>query len=473
MTIHPEAAALAPRAQRFTARREALRRAVGSGVIVMPGQERIWRNPDNPFAFRQNSHILYLAPFQRPGCVLVLDADEGLDHVYGPAEDADELVWHGPQPSLTEEALAVGILNVHPIEDLAAALQRARRAGRQIHSLPLWDPGARLRLAHRLGLSDEHLAGIVSERLVLALGDLRLRKDAHEVAQIEQALTIAAEMFGAAFGAARPGRTEAAVRAAMARVVYRHDAEFAFAPIVTIRGEVLHNHAYANAMEEGDLLLIDAGVETAEGYASDLTRTVPIGGRFSERQRGMYDLVLEAHRAAIAAMRPGASFRDVHDLAARVLAAGLGQMGLMKGDAEEAVSEGAHALFFVHGLGHPLGLDVHDLHDLGDRVAYPPGRPRSSQFGTRFLRFGRDLEEGMVMTVEPGIYFIPALIDRWRAEARHARFIDYEAVAEYRAFGGIRIEDDVYVHAGGARILGPAIPRTADDVAAAMAEARA
>jgi Xaa-Pro aminopeptidase len=180
---------------------------------------------------------------------------------------------------------------------------------------------------------------------------------------------------------------------------------------------------------------------------------------------------LEAHAAAIAAMRPGVSFRDVHDLACRVIASGLVDLGLMKGDVDEAVHEGAHALFFVHGLGHPLGLDVHDLHDLGDAVAYPPERPRSRRFGTRFLRFGRDLEEGMVMTVEPGIYFIPALIDQWRAEERHSRFIDYEAIGEYRGFGGIRIEDDVYVGADGSRILGPAIPRAASEIEAAMAVA--
>jgi len=213
---------------------------------------------------------------------------------------------------------------------------------------------------------------------------------------------------------------------------------------------------------------VDAGVERESGYASDVTRTFPVSGRFSDEQRAIYEVVLAAQEAALGAIRPGANWRDVHDRAALTIASGLTDLGLLRGDPEEAVAAGAHALFFPHGLGHPLGLDVHDLHDLGDAVAYPADQPRSSQFGTAFLRFGRDLEEGMVMTVEPGVYFIPALLDRWRQEGRHAAFVDYDRAAAFRGFGGIRIEDDVLVTASGVRTLGPPIPKAPAEVEAAM-----
>jgi Xaa-Pro aminopeptidase len=453
----PDADAHSETAARFARRRDRLREAVASGVIVIPGHPAVWRNADNRYPFRQSSHLLYLAPTRRPDAVLVLDADDGTDRLFAPPDHPDDAVWHGPTAPLAEEAAAFGIAAVHPLDELPAFL--ARQRGRRLHVPPVFVPALRPRLAAWLDVAEDALAPLATEEVVHALGDLRLRKDAGEVAEIERALEATARMFAAAFGAVEPGSTEGAVYGAMARSAFADGFEFSFSPIVSVRGEVLHNESRGNTMREGDLLLIDAGLETPAGYASDITRTVPVAGHFDDRQRGVYEVVLAAQLAAIAEIRPGASFRAIHDRASRVIAAGLRELGLMRGDPAEAVAAGAHALFFVHGLGHPLGLDVHDVHDLGDAVAYPAGAPRSEAFGTRFLRFGRDLEEGMVMTVEPGVYFIPSLIDQWRGEGRHAEFIDYDAVEHYRGFGGIRIEDDVLCGSDGAYVLGPDIPR--------------
>jgi Xaa-Pro aminopeptidase len=465
-------APLAPHAERVRERRAALRRAVRTGLIVIPGHATVWRNADNPFPFRQSSHLLYLAPILRPGIVLVLDADRGEDVVFGPPEDPDDLIWHGPGVTLAEEALASGITEVRELTRLGDFLQTAESTGRQVHLLPAFIPESRAFLTELLDSEIEDVDERVSGSLVHAMGELRLRKSPDEVEEIERALAVTAEMFAAGFTATRSGIREAAVRAAMAQVVYSHDLDFSFAPIVTVRGEVLHNHSYANTLREGDLLLIDAGVETARGYASDITRTIPVSGSFTDLQREIYQIVLAAEESAIKAMRPGVRFREIHDLASRTIAQGLIDVGLMRGGAADAVEAGAHALFFVHGLGHPLGLDVHDLHDLGDAVAYPPDVPRSNQFGTRFLRFGREVAEGMVMTVEPGVYFIPALIDLWKSERRFKEFINYDMVERYRDFGGIRIEDDVLVTGDEARVLSSAIPRMPDDVEVAVMSGR-
>jgi Xaa-Pro aminopeptidase len=466
--VHPETAEIDTAADRHARRREALRRGVGHGVILIPSNTPSWRGADNLYPFRQNSNLLYLAPISRPGVLLVLDVEEGKDILFAPAEDSDDLVWHGPRTPVRDEAAAFGIEDVRDGSDLPRFLDDVRASGRKLQLPPIFQPGVREEIAAWLGIAPEGLEARVSPELVRALGELRLRKDAHEVEEIERALTTTAEMFGAAMRAARPGVPEAGIVGEMARVAFAANMPFSFNPIVTVRGEVLHMETYANVLAEGDLLLLDAGLESPAGYASDITRTIPVSGTFSDRQRAVYEVVLAAQLAAIAEMVPGASFRAVHDRASRVVAKGLIDLGLMRGDAAEVVAAGAHALFFAHGLGHPLGLDVHDVHDLGDDVSYPADQGRSEQFGTRFLRFARTLDEGMVMTVEPGIYFIPALIDRWRREQRHATFIDYDAVEEYRSFGGVRIEDDVLVEATGARVLGPAIPKLPSDVQDAM-----
>ncbi|HEX8298176.1 MAG TPA: M24B family metallopeptidase, partial [Rubricoccaceae bacterium] len=312
-----------------------------------------------------------------------------------------------------------------------------------------------------LHASDALAAAVIAQRLI---------KTDVEVAEIEASLVLAAEIHGLAMAGAHPGQTERGLAATIEAHLASAGSYPSYPVILTRRGEVLHGHPTGALLESGDLLLVDAGaVSVGTRYASDLTRTMPVGGTFSERQRALYDIVLAAQTAAIEAMRPGVPFRDLHTLAARTITDGLTDLGLMRGDPDEAVAAGAHALFFPHGLGHALGLDVHDLEGLGeDNVGYGDGFERSEQFGTRYLRFARPLAEGHVMTVEPGIYLVDPLIDAWKAEGRHAAFIDYDAVEVWRGLGGIRIEDNVLVTAGGHRVLGPPVPKTATAVEAAV-----
>lgn len=464
---HPEVAALDRRftAAAFRARRAALREHL-DGLVLIPSNPTVWRNADNPHPYRQSSHLLYLTGVDRPSTALLLDADSGEDLLFGPPDDFEDLVWHGPHPSLDDLAAEAGIDTVRPYDELKDALADTDRP---VHYPPPFIPGTRLELARLLGRSVESVGEGTSKDLMHALGDLRAMKDDAEVAEIEDALDVSAQMVRAALQTTRPGLHEYDVRATMLHVALRHDMEPSFEPITSVRGEVLHNHARGNRLRDGDLLLLDSGVETAEGYASDVTRTIPVSGRFSDEQRAVYEIVLRAEEDAIGAMRPGVNFRNLHLRAARTIADGLNDLGLMRGDMGDAVEVGAHALFFPHGLGHLLGLDVHDLHDFGDTFAYPDDQPRSDQFGLAFLRFGRDLRAGHAVTIEPGIYFIPALIDRWRDEGRHTEFIDFDAVERYRNFGGIRIEDDVLCTDDGARVLGPGIPKSVAEVEAAMA----
>jgi Xaa-Pro aminopeptidase len=290
-------------------------------------------------------------------------------------------------------------------------------------------------------------------------------KSAEEIGEIKSAVDTTARMHHTAMQRTVPGRQEREVAGFLTGIAEAYGRGLSFRPTCSVRGEVLHNHDYSRTLEAGDLLLVDAGATSAEHYAGDVTRVIPVGGSFTDRQRAVYDAVLDAQKSAIDAMEPGVPFRRLHLRACRVLTEHLMDLGLMHGDAEEAVAAGAHALFFPHGLGHMLGLDVHDMENLGeDRVGYARDQERSEQFGLHTLRLARPLRTGFVVTVEPGCYFIPKLIEQWRAEQRHTAFIDYKAVAAFEGFGGIRIEDDVLVTDEGPQILGPDLPKTATAV---------
>lgn len=448
----------------YTERRAALRAACGSAPILLIGHRHVSRNyPDNTYPFRQNSHVLYYCGIDRPDCALVLD--QGGDVLYGPPEDIDDVVWHGPHETLEESAARAGITDVRDIAGLGEWLcgaDTARYLAPFRSNVAEWMAGMKgcSLDALRAGQCDELAAAIAAQRSV---------KSDEEVAEIEEALGVTHDMHVASYRATRPGATEADVAAAVQHVALAKDRAQSYNPIITVRGEVLHNNHYHNTLESGQLLLNDSGAESRLGYASDITRTCPVDGRYSDRQRAIYDVVLKSQLDAIDAIKPGVPYKDVHLTSARVIAEGLTEIGLMKGDPEAAVAVGAHALFFPHGVGHMIGLDVHDMEDLGDVVGYGPALRRDDQFGLNFLRLARPLEAGFVVTVEPGIYFIPALIDRWRADARHGDFIDYERVETYKDFGGIRIEDDVLCTDTGSRVLGPGIPKTADEVEAVMA----
>jgi Xaa-Pro aminopeptidase len=354
------------------------------------------------------------------------------------------------------------------MDELGARLGNLVQGGVTIHYLPPFRPARTLQIAEVLGTATADVADGASAELVRAVAAQRSVKTSDEVAEIEEALAVTAEMYRAAMAAADVGRTEAEVAAALCQPALAHDRQLAFPPIVTVRGEVLHNESHANILESGQLLLIDSGAESAGWYASDITRTFPVGATLSAAQKDVYQVVLAAQRAAIAAVHPERTNLEVHLVAARTIVSGLSEMGLMQGHVDDAVAAGAHALFYPHGIGHMLGLDVHDMEDLGDVVGYAPGERRSEQFGLGFLRLARRLEPGFVITIEPGIYFIPALIDRWQSQGLHRDFIRYDRLQPFIGFGGVRIEDDVLVTADGSRVLGPPIPKSVPELEAVL-----
>ena len=437
-----------------------------SGLILLLGNEQTAMNyRDNPYPFRQDSSFLYYFGIDVPGLDGVLDIDRGTACLYGDDPSLDDVVWMGERPSVREYAEQAGVSTVASRSALQEDLTDALAADRSIHVLPPYRSNHYLRLNDLLNVPPTHADAYASDALVHAVVDQRLRKSEAEVEQLEAALETTAQMHEYAMQAATPGITEREVAGGLTGIAEKKGRGLSFRPTCSVHGEVLHNHEYSNELREGDLLLVDAGAASPLHYAGDITRVTPVSGSFTARQRAIYEAVLDAETTAIDAIEPGVPFRDLHLLAARVLTEHLIDIGLMKGDVNEAVAAGAHALFFPHGLGHMLGLDTHEMENLGeDVVGYAPDQERSEQFGLHTLRLARPLEPGFVATVEPGCYFIPELIRRWREDGRHDAFINYDAVADFIGFGGIRIEDDVLVTDEGVRILGPGIPKTVDSV---------
>ena len=466
--LHVTAPPSAFPSETYAARRSALATAVGEGLIVLPGHAPAPMNyAGNVYPFRQDGSFLYYAGLDEPGLALTLDASTGEATLFGYDPTMDDLVWEGHAESLADRAARAGIQRTASQDELASELSAARGAGRTVHLLPPYRGETRLLLAKALGVTSDALQ--FSESLMAAVIAQRMVKSDEEIAELEAALEITARMHLTAMRMAQPGRTEFGVAAALESVAGAAGSYPSFPIILTRKGEVLHGLPRLGAtFESGDMMLTDAGAVSPRGrYAGDITRVSPVGGTFSTQQRGLYDTVLAGQMAAIDAVRPGVPYREVHDLAARVMVEGLVRLGVMRGDPAEAVAAGAHTLLFVHGLGHALGLDVHDMEALGeDRVGYDSEFKRSSEFGTRFLRFARRLETGYVITVEPGLYFIDPLIDQWKAAGTHSAFIDYVELDRWRGIGGIRIEDDVLVTPAGARVLGPGIPKQPEEVEA-------
>ncbi len=454
----------------YQQRRVKLSRQVKSGLLLfLSNGESPMNYPANTYHYRQDSSFLYFFGLNFPGLAAVIDIEEGRQTVFGNDIDLEDIIWMGPQPSLKSRCAKVGISDTRPLPELAGVLQAAVRQGRRIHFLPPYRSENALWLERLLGIRAAAIKDYASAEFARAVIAQRSLKSPEEVREIETALAVSAVMYREAMAMAQPGIYEREVAGFMEGIALTGGGQLAFPAIVTVHGETLHNHFHGNRLQEGDLLLIDSGAETEGGYASDITRTIPVGGRFDPMQRAIYETVLDMQLTAIAMIRPGTSYRSVHLKASEVLVEHLKHIGLMKGNAADAVAAGAHALFFPHGLGHMMGLDVHDMEDLGETwVGYDDKFKRSQQFGLAYLRMAKKLEPGQVLTVEPGIYFIPALIDQWRSEKKHAAFIHYDKVEKFRAFGGIRIEDDVLVTPKGCRVLGPAIPKAAAEVEAAV-----
>lgn len=425
--------------------------------------------PGNVYAFRQDSSFLYYFGLDTPSVAGIVDIDENRDTLFADEPTMDDIVWVGPQPPLSESAKRVGVKHTGSLGELSATIAAAVSSGRKVHYLPQYRADNRIKTGQLLEISTSEVADKVSVELIKAVVAQRSIKTEEEIAEIEVSMDICYEMHMAAMKSARPGMIEHEVAGLIEGIALSKGGRLSFPPIFTIHGETLHNYYRGNVMKSGDIVINDSGAESAMHYCSDVTRTLPIGGKFSSQQKDMYNIVLSSQEAAIQAVKPGVEFRDIHLLAGEVLCRGLKEMGLMKGDPAEAARAGAQTLFFQCGLGHMMGLDVHDMEGLGeDYVGYTDTIKRNPQFGFRFLRMGKALEPGHVMTVEPGLYFIPQLIDQWKADNRLSEFINYDKVDQYRDFGGIRIEDDILVTNDGFRLLGKPIPKSVEDVEALL-----
>lgn len=456
----------------YKARRTELRSRFSNGLLLFPGNGEMPMNySGNTYAFRQDSSFLYYWGLTEPGLFAVIDLDLDREIIFGDDFTLDDEIWMGPCAPLSIRAASTGVTETEPLASLEGYLGAALCANRPIRFLPQYRTESKLQFGRLLGIAPAMLNSYASAELIRAVVAQRLVKSKDEIAEIEAALEISSTMYGKILQMLRPEMVEQELVGAVEGAVIAAGSRTSFPTILSIRGETLHNHRHANRMKAGDLLVIDSGAESQCCYASDITRTFPVSGKFEPRQKEIYEIVLAAQLKAIEMMRPGISFRDVHLAASQVIAQGLAALGLMRGDPAAAVAAGAHALFFPHGLGHALGLDVHDMEGLGETfVGYDAEHTRSDQFGLAYLRFARRLQAGHVLTVEPGIYFIPTLISVWKKEGKHQAFIDYAAVERYIGFGGIRIEDDVLITPEGHRVLGPAIPKTVVQVEAALAK---
>ena len=449
----------------YIARRDRLRAEVKSGLALFLGNEESPMNyADNTYRFRQDSSFLYFFGLDFAGLAGVVDLDEGTDTIYGSDLTVEDFVWMGPQPTIRERAAKAGIVRTGTIARLEAFLADARAKKRPVHFLPPYRPENKLKLMNWLGIAPGKAASEASIEFIRSVVEMRAVKGTEEIVEIEKAVNVSVDMHIAAIRMVKPGVTEAEVAAAVHRVALAAGGDLAFPIIATVHGETLHNHYHGNQLKSGQMFLLDAGAETALHYAGDLSSTIPVDPKFTERQKDIYWITLAAHEAAKRALKPGVAHRAVHLLACKTIALGLKDLGLMKGDVDEAVRQGAHALFFPCGEGHMMGLDVHDMEDLGEVYVGYEGKPKSTQFGLKSLRLARPLQPGFVLTVEPGIYFIPQLIDQWRAEKRLTDFFDYDRIEAWKDFGGIRNEENALITAEGHRILGKRKPLTIEDV---------
>lgn len=453
----------------YVEKRNILKNKFDSGVLLFLGNEETPANyTANTYAFRQDSSFLYYFGIDRAGFAAIIDIDNNLETIFANDFSIDDIVWMGPQLKVSELAENAGIYRTAPQEKLAEQITNAIRKGRKIHFLPQYRTENTLKVSSLTGLNFSNVNDYVSEKLIKAVVNQRSVKSEEEIKEIEDAVDIAAKMHVAAMKMVKPGIYEQKIAGMIEGISLSLGYGLSFRPIVSVHGETLHNHYYGNLIEDGQLLVNDSGAESKHHYASDITRTIPVGGKFTKKQKEIYTIVLNTELNAIQSIRPGMNFRDIHLQAAFDIVTGLQEIGLMKGNSQDAVNYGAHSLFFPHGLGHMLGLDVHDMESLGEQyVGYDENTQRSTEFGLKYLRLAKNLQPGYVFTIEPGIYFIPELIDMWKQENKFDEFINYDMVLDYKDFGGIRIEDDILVTEDGYRVLGSnPIPKSVEEVEA-------
>jgi Xaa-Pro aminopeptidase len=454
--------------QIYIERRNRLRRMMGGGLILLPGnQESPMNYRDNPYHFRQDSTFLYFFGLDQPGLCGIIDADEGVDYLFGDDTDIDDIIWMGPQPSLKEVAAIAGVEKTFHFNELFGKVNLCLWKGCRFHFLPPYRSKTKLLLKNLFGIHTAKLKDYVSLELINNIVEMRSVKDALEIEEIEKACETGYKMHVKAMAMAQPGITEKEIAGVLEGIAFSHGPGISFPTILTQNGQTLHNHSHSLTLTEGRLLLVDAGAESDMHYASDFTRTFPVGGKFTKKQLDIYNIVLQANNTVTDLIKPGITYLSIHLQAALVISQGLTDLGLMKGNSEDAVANGAHALFFPHGIGHMMGLDVHDMENYGQsHVGFDNEIQPSEQFGTSSLRMGRRLQKGFVVTNEPGIYFIPDLVQKWQNEGINRDFINFDKVGEYIGFGGIRIEDDILVLEKGSRILGKRVPVYPDEIEA-------
>jgi len=451
--------------QTYLNRRHNLRTHIDSGIAVFVGNDESPMNyTDNAYHFRQDSSFLYYFGLNTAGLTGIVDVDEGKDYIFGNDLTVEDFVWMGYQPSLKEQAQKVGIENTGSIPDLEKFLKEAVAKSREIHLLPPYRAENKIKLFNWLGIKPNETQKAASVELIKAVVAQREVKSDEELLEIEKAVNTSVDMHVATMQMVQPGIMESEIAAKVQEIAVKAGGNIAFPIIATIHGETLHNHYHGNQLTDGDMFLLDCGAETALGYAGDLSSTIPVGATFTERQKEIYNIVLASHNASIEMLNPGIPFKNIYYEACRVIVEGLKDLDLMKGNAEEAVQLGAHAIFFPCGVGHQMGLDVHDMENLGEVYVGYDGKPKSTQFGIKSLRLAKPLVPGLVLTIEPGIYFIPSLIDMWRAEKHFADFINYDKLEAYKDFGGIRNEEDFVITADGYRLIGKQKPKTIEDV---------
>jgi Xaa-Pro aminopeptidase len=455
----------------YIQRRIKLKKTVGSGLILLLGNDESPMNYfDNTFHFRQDSTFLYFFGISRPNLAAIIDCDSGEELMFGNDFTVEDFVWMGPQPTVETLANQVGIKKSGTINELAEKLKNATKIGRKIHFLPPYRSENKIKLFKWLSIIPDEQSRAASTELIKAVVNQRNYKSSEEIKIIKKAVDISVDMHKLAMRMAKPGVTEAQITAAVQEVAVAAEGQTSFPIIATINGQTLHNHYHGNILKDGDLFLIDAGAETPMGYCGDLSSTIPVNGKFTSKQREIYNICLKSHNTAIEMLKPGVAFKEIHLESARVIVEGLKDLGIMKGNVEDAVANGAHALFFPCGLGHMMGLDVHDMEDLGEVYVGYDGKPKSTQFGLKSLRLGRKLEKDFVLTIEPGIYFIPELINQWKGTNHNSDYINFSKLEAYRSFGGLRNEEDFLITETGYELLGKPKPKTIADVEAEWAK---
>ena len=451
----------------YSSRRTHLKDQMDSGILLFLGNSESPMNyADNTYPFRQDSSFLYFFGLDAPDLAGLIDLDEERQIIFGDELTMDHIVWMGNLPSIKERAQAADIYDTQPMSNLKIYLQKAIKANRPIHYLPPYRAENQLKLADLLGKDPFQVASGVSEAFIKSVVEMRAIKTEEEIVQIEEAVNITVDMHLAAMKMTKPGMTENDIAAEMQRIALASGGNLSFPVIATVHGETLHNHYHGNVLKPGDLFLLDAGAENAMHYAGDLSSTFPVSSKFTEKQKLIYCIALQAHQSAVNSLAPGIKNLDVHLNACRVLTEGLKDLGLMKGNVEDAVQAGAHALFFPCGTGHMMGLDVHDMEDLGEVYVGYEGHPKFTEFGLKSLRLARPLKAGFVLTIEPGIYFIPQLIDMWQGQRKFLEFLNYDKIEAFRDFGGIRNEEDYLITNQGKRLLGKQKPKTIEEVEA-------